>query len=36
VNIPDAAPKDFVKTTETVYHSPGDASGVEVMVLPQP
>jgi len=36
VNIPDARPEQFVKATETVYHSSDAASGVEVLVLPQP
>jgi putative CocE/NonD family hydrolase len=34
VNIPDAKPSDFVKATERVYHAEGQASGVEVKVLP--
>ncbi len=33
VNIPDATPSDFVKATERVYHSPGQASGITVQVL---
>jgi putative CocE/NonD family hydrolase len=33
VNIPDAKPSDFVKATERVYHTEGQASGVEVQVL---
>src|SRR6202044_3427303 len=28
VNIPDAKPADFVKATERVYHSKGQASGI--------
>jgi predicted acyl esterase len=36
VDIPHAAPSDFVKATEQVYHAPNQASGVQVMVLPQP
>jgi len=35
-NIPTAKPEQFVKATETVFHSSGSASGVEVLVLPQP
>ena len=35
-NIPTAKPEQFVKATETVFHSAGAASGVEVLVLPQP
>jgi hypothetical protein len=34
VNIPDAKPSDFVKATERVYHASGEASGVEVKVIP--
>jgi hypothetical protein len=34
VNIPDAKPSDFVKATERVYHANGQASGVEVKVVP--
>ncbi len=33
VNIPDAKPSDFVKATERVYHSQGQASGIEVGVM---
>jgi uncharacterized protein len=33
VNIPDAKQSDFVKATERVYHTPGQASGVVVQVL---
>jgi putative CocE/NonD family hydrolase len=33
VNIPDAKPSDFVKATERVYHTEGQASGVSVQVL---
>ncbi len=36
VNIPDAKPSDFVKATERVYHAEGQASGVEVKVIPNP
>jgi predicted acyl esterase len=36
VDIPHAAPSDFVKATEQVYHAPDAASGVGVMVLSQP
>ena len=36
VDIPHAMPKDFVKATEQVFHAPDAASGVGVMVLPQP
>jgi predicted acyl esterase len=36
VDIPHATPADFVKATEQVYHAPEAASGVSVMVLPQP
>jgi putative CocE/NonD family hydrolase len=36
VDIPYAAPKDFVKATEQVFHTPDAASGVQVMVVPQP
>jgi len=35
-DIPTAKPEQFVKATETVYRSSGAASGVEVLVLPQP
>ena len=35
VDIPNAKPEDFKKATEQVYHDAADASGVEVMVLPQ-
>jgi uncharacterized protein len=34
VRIPEAKASDFVKATERVYHSEGQASGVEVQVLP--
>jgi putative CocE/NonD family hydrolase len=34
VRIPDAKVSDFVKATERIYHSEGQASGVEVQVLP--
>jgi predicted acyl esterase len=33
VNIPDAKPADFVKATERVYHSKGQASGIVVGVV---
>jgi putative CocE/NonD family hydrolase len=36
VNIPDAKPSDFVKATERVYHSKGEASGIVVGVLASP
>ena len=36
VNIPDAKPSDFVKATERVYHSKGQASGIAVEVLNNP
>jgi putative CocE/NonD family hydrolase len=36
VNIPDAKPSDFVKATERVYHSQGQASGIGVLVLANP
>jgi len=36
VDIPHAKPEDFKKATERVFHSAEAASGVEVMVLPQP
>jgi uncharacterized protein len=35
VNIPDAKPSDFVKATQRVYHGPGQASGLQINVLPQ-
>ena len=35
-DIPYAQPKDFRKATETVFHQKGAASGVQVMVLPNP
>jgi putative CocE/NonD family hydrolase len=35
VDIPFAKPEDFKKATETIYHNAAEASGVEVMVLPQ-
>jgi uncharacterized protein len=35
-DIPNAKPEDFKPATERVYHSGEAASGVEVMVLPQP
>ena len=36
VDIPHALPKDFVKATEQIYRAPDAASGVDVMVVPQP
>jgi len=36
VNIPDAKPSDFVKATERVYHSKGEASGIVVEVIASP
>ena len=35
-DIPFAKPEDFRKATETVFHQKDAASGVEVLVLPQP
>lgn len=35
-DIPNAKPSDFKPATETVYHSNDAASGVEVLVMPQP
>jgi putative CocE/NonD family hydrolase len=35
-DIPYARPEDFKKATETVFHQKDAASGVEVLVLPQP
>jgi putative CocE/NonD family hydrolase len=35
-DIPRAKPEDFKRATETVFHDRGDASGIEVLVLPQP
>jgi len=35
-DIPHARPEDFKKATETIFHNRDDASGVEVLVLPQP
>ena len=35
-DIPYAKPDQFVKATETVFHQKDAASGVEVLVLPQP
>ena len=35
-DIPNASPSDFKPATETVFHSGDAASGVEVLVLPQP
>jgi putative CocE/NonD family hydrolase len=36
VDIPHAKPEDFRKATERVFHQKDAASGVEVLVLPQP
>jgi putative CocE/NonD family hydrolase len=36
MRIPDAQPGDFKKATQRVYHAPGTASGLELMVLPNP
>jgi len=33
-HIPQAKPEDFKKATQRVYHAPGQASGVQVLVLP--
>jgi hypothetical protein len=35
-DIPFAKPEQFVKATEQVFHQKDAASGVEVLVLPQP
>jgi len=35
-DIPYATPKQFQEATETVFHQRDAASGVEVLVLPQP
>ncbi len=35
-DIPYAKPEDFTKATEQIFHQKDAASGVEVMVLPQP
>jgi hypothetical protein len=35
-DIPHARPEDFKKATETIFHDHDAASGVEVLVLPQP
>ena len=35
-DIPFAKPEDFKKATETVFHQKGAASGVQVLVVPQP
>jgi len=35
-DIPNAKPEDFKKATETIFHNHDAASGVEVLVLPQP
>jgi hypothetical protein len=36
VDIPNAKPEDFKKATESVFRNAGAASGVEVLVVPQP
>jgi uncharacterized protein len=36
VNIPDAQASDFVKATERLYHTKGEASGIVVQVLASP
>jgi putative CocE/NonD family hydrolase len=36
VNIPEARPEQFVRATESVYRNAGAASGIEVLVMPQP
>jgi len=36
MNIAEAKPQDFAKATERVYHGSGQASGIEVLVLPSP
>jgi uncharacterized protein len=36
LNIPDAKPSDFVKATERVYRTKGEASGIVLGVLPNP
>jgi uncharacterized protein len=36
VDIPHARPEDFRKATERVFHAADAASGVEVLILPQP
>jgi predicted acyl esterase len=33
-HIPKAKPEDFVKATQRVYRAPGQASGLQVLVLP--
>ena len=35
-DIPYAKPTDFVKATETIYHQQDAASGIEMMILPNP
>jgi putative CocE/NonD family hydrolase len=35
-DIPNASPTDFKAATETIFHAADAASGVEVLVLPQP
>ncbi|WP_312517758.1 CocE/NonD family hydrolase [Massilia sp.] len=34
MRIPDAKPEDFRKATQRVYRAPGNASGLQLMVLP--
>jgi len=34
VSIPKAKPEDFRKATQRVYHAPGTASGLQVLVMP--
>ena len=34
MHIPQAKPEDFKKATQRVYRAPGQASGVQVLVLP--
>ena len=36
VDIPNAKPEDFKKATQMIFHNKSAASGVEVLVLPQP
>ena len=36
VDIPHAKPEDFKVATERIFHAPDAASGVQVMVIPQP
>jgi putative CocE/NonD family hydrolase len=35
-DIPHAKPEDFKKATEEIYHEQNAASGIELMILPQP